>query len=905
MVALGSTSYLPISQEDGAENLPQGRGSPGLPVSRPAIYYNDGEFSPPSSTDDLTTTEKRSDRHAFLDDDDYADDRIRLSGMESGGRVGLRMRRASPLKVLIMALAALITISTLIGVLAARTYSGTAGRSPGRKHITMDDIFNGTFSVKRQSLHWIPEAGDGVFSVQTDGDIVLVDLKTGINRTLVSHVDVKDEHGHEISWSNWQLSSDMSYILLKTDHLKQWRHSSFGNYYVHDLKDHTTVPVTPPTNPPKIAYAAWSPTGNAISYVLENDLYIVRDAADLTTSIRVTTQGNSSLFHGVPDWVYEEEVFEGDHALWWSPDAQRVAFLRLDETNVEWFDYPVYNTGSDSFDVHPYPSRVAMRYPKPGYDNPLVSVHVFSLPTYDKALSHGETNDSSAVAEATSKLKWEGMLSSSNSIIDTVTWVANETLVLKEVTRAADDGNVVFFDLSKGGTGRVTRRQGEKGEEGDSGWIDQTQSIYPLTHPVSVASVGPTAYLDILPNKEGYNHIALFSPADSSIPRWLTAGDWEVTGRILRVDHVKGLVYFTGASKSGIERHIYSVPLPTVDGPPPTTAPSPSISPTPLTDVAQSGYYTASFSPQAGYYVLSHEGPSVPWQKVVHVTNSSFNYVLTDNQALNDTLLNFQSPVISHSTIMSDGYELNAVEIRPPGMDDSGRVRYPVLFRVYGGPGSQTVTTRFSRDWHDYLVCTLKYIVVVVDGRGTGFKGRNLRNPVRGNLGYYETLDQINAARLWATKRYVDSRRIGIWGWSYGGYMTTKVLEANAGIHTLGMAVAPVVSWRMYDSIYTERYMRTPQDNAAGYLNASVTNVEGFKHAQFLLAHGSGDDNVHFANSAHLLDMFTQAHVRDFRFRMFTDSDHSIRTRGAQRELYEWMTSFLVEKWGKGGIRRS
>jgi len=191
-----------------------------------------------------------------------------------------------------------------------------------------------------------------------------------------------------------------------------------------------------------------------------------------------------------------------------------------------------------------------------------------------------------------------------------------------------------------------------------------------------------------------------------------------------------------------------------------------------------------------------------------------------------------------------------------------------------------------------------------VDGRGTGYKGRKLRNPVKGNLGFWETKDQVNAARIWAAKNYVDRKRIGIWGWSYGGFMTSKVLEAGAGIHTLGIAVAPVTSWRFYDSIYTERYMNLPDLNPGGYINASISNATAFQKVDFLLAHGSGDDNVHFANSAHLLDIFTRDHVRNFRFRFFTDSDHNINRRGATRELFEYMKAFLVEKWGKGGKHR-
>jgi len=328
------------------------------------------------------------------------------------------------------------------------------------------------------------------------------------------------------------------------------------------------------------------------------------------------------------------------------------------------------------------------------------------------------------------------------------------------------------------------------------------------------------------------------------------------------------------------------------------------VPPTPLTDDSTVSSYSASFSPGAGFYLLDYAGPIVPWQRVVDVSRPDFSYVLTDNAALNTTLGEFEAATITYSTIDSDGYELNVKEMRPPKMDDSGRTKYPVLFYVYGGPESQKVNVEYKRDWHDYLVCTLQYIVVVVDGRGTGFKGRRLRNPVRYNMGFWETRDQINAARIWAGKDYVDPKRIGIWGWSYGGFMASKIAEADAGIHSLAMAIAPVTSWRLYDSIYTERYMGLPNDNPGGYINASISHVEGFKKIDFLFAHGSGDDNVHLAHSAHLLDMLTAAQVRDFRFRMFTDSDHSIFRRGANQEVYEYMALFLVEKWGKGGRRR-
>ncbi|KAG6381795.1 dipeptidyl aminopeptidase [Boletus reticuloceps] len=886
-------TYERVSDNDTHEDVvetsqpPRARPHPALAV-RPPVYYGDGSFDPPSSEEGDEDRFQDKYERGVLDPDGFSDS-------EPGN--GLRVGGTTDCSEVSCILSGIISIlSACIGVFAATNlYYGKPYHASRERKVALDHIFNGTFSKHVQALHWVPEAGDGVFSTRQNEQIQLVDLKTNTTTSLVSFADIRDENGQVIYSTSWKLSPDMKYILVKANHHKQWRYSSFGNYYVHSLETKVTFPLLPPTNPPVTAYATWSPTGESIVFVAANDLYILPSPSASTSSIRVTTSGNASLFHGVPDWIYEEEVLSQDYALWWSPDSSKIAFLRLDETTVEEYRFPIYNPTEDSYAVIPYTEDVVIKYPKPGYNNPLVSVHVFDLEVY---LSQSESAPTTDADDGTVvDLKWSNSFPSNNSIISQVAWVDNSTLVLKEVTRAADHGNVVLFDMgvaSPGGivTGKVVRKLGIDGEEGDGGWIDAGQNIYPV--PPNLRSGDSPAYLDIVPNQDGYNHIALFDPATSSTPRFLTSGTWEVTNSIQAVDAQRGLIYFQAARPS-IERHLYSVPISS----PKTDSVAP---PTPLTDNSTPSSYSASFSPGAGFYLLNYAGPNVPWQRVVDVSSPDFDYVLADNAALNTTLGEFEAATITYSTIDSDGYELNVKEMRPPKMDDSGRTKYPVLFFVYGGPESQKVNVVYQRDWHDYLVCTLQYVVVVVDGRGTGFKGRQLRNPVRYNMGFWETLDQINAARIWAGKDYVDPKRIGIWGWSYGGFMASKVAEADAGIHTLSMAIA--VSWMSIDSIYTERYMGLPDDNPGGYINASISHVEGFKNIDFLFAHGSGDDNVHLAHSAHLLDMLTAAQVRDFRFRMFTDSDHSITKRGANREVYEYMSLFLLEKWGKGGRRR-
>ncbi|KIR97029.1 dipeptidyl aminopeptidase [Cryptococcus deuterogattii 2001/935-1] len=779
--------------------------------------------SPRSSTStvyrDTLSTDPFQEKHSpFRDDAPYSDD-------EQGFAVTTRPRNKS--RNILALLVAIIAFAGVVGVLAASGYSVPSFSSKGgTKHITMDHVFNGTFNAYSKQIDWVKEAEDGTFShIDRHGNIVLNTVRNMTTDTLLVNASlVLDLEGNQLHWTAWALSADMQYVLFKTDHLKQWRHSSFGNYWIHRRHDSFTFPVVPPTSPPTVAKCTWSPVGHALAFVSKNDVYIVSEhdlssvspsSSSTPSHVRVTTDGSHTVFNGVPDWVYEEEVFETDTALWWSPDAKRIAFLRSDESKVHDFKLQYYNPSDDAFKVYQYQTELDMKYPKPGTPNPTVTVHTFSLSSLSTSTG------------STERLTWPGEFPLPDRIITEVGWVADDALLVKEIDRAARDGNVVLFQFqfeNESGEGKSKTMEGEIG-----------QNVIPVKGSVP-------GYLDIVPN-QGYNHIALFTPLNASKPLWITKGQWEVT-EISGVDTEKGLVYFTAATPS-IDRHIYSIPL--------------SFSPhdnneeeeggggekggmTPLTDPTFPGYFQASFSPKAGYYVLGYKGPEVPWQRLIETGPGED--------------------------------QLNMLEILPPNIDITGRKKYPVLIRVYGGPGSQMVSNRFERDWHSYLAASQRYIIVMLDGRGTGFKGRNLRNPVRDDLGHWEVQDQIAAAREMAKRAYVDRSRIGIWGWSYGGYMTCKTIEAASGIFTLGMAVAPVTDWLYYDSIYTERYMSTPSANKDGYTTSAVNNVTSFSgdKVDFIWAHGSGDDNVHYVNSAALLDKLTQEQVRGWRFRMFTDS---------------------------------
>ncbi|BGO91105.1 Dipeptidyl peptidase 4 [Rhodotorula toruloides] len=767
-----------------------------------------------------------------------------------------------------------ISTSSLLKSDGAHTYVGEAGK----KVMSLDELRNGTFWTEKVEIEWLAEAGDGVYSQKThSGSILLTDLNANSSRILVEGNDVRDPRGRKLDWAQFKLSADGKVVLFNTDWTKVWRHSTLSNFHLFPLTSSSprALPLFSPSYPPKTFTAHFSPTSHHLAFVHENDLCVLPagewDAAEREggevgeRAVRVTKEGSRVRMSGRPPWVYEEEIFSSDSTLYWSPSSSYLAFLSFNESDVPIYEYPVYNSNPNEVGGEEYPGKVEVPYPKAGYPNPLVSIHIFSLTHY---LSLPRSSSASSLLTLTLPFT---DLPAADAVITEVAWVSEEEVL--------------------------------------------SQTIVPLLSPSSSAPIPPypPGYLDIVPSPSGYNHIAYFSPADAEEPVFLTDGEWEVDGKIERVDLQRGCVYFIAARPS-TSRHLLTVPIPRsfLELESLRSGRSKMTEPKSLTEVnGEDGYHSVSVSPGGGVWLVNYEGPGVPWQKLFKADDASFSLTLTDNAALSSLDAQYQHANLVYSTLAiptgekrrgeDETVEVNVVEMRPPGMDESGRTHYPVLFQVYGGPNSQMVNTRWQRDFQHYLTTQHNYIVVRIDPRGTGFRGRKFRTAVRGRLGELEARDVVETARRWAAKRYVDEKRIGVWGWSYGGFLTSKIIEANSSVFSLGMAVAPVTDWRLYDSLYTERYMFTPAHNPVGYANSSVHEMDGFKHAHFALAHGSGDDNVHFQQSALLLDRMTMAEVRDFRFRMFTDSDHSISTRNAYWELMRWLESFLIEKFGEGG----
>ena len=517
-----------------------------------------------------------------------------------------------------------------------------------------------------------------------------------------------------------------------------------------------------------IQLASWSPRSDAVAFVRDNNIFL-RRLSD-SDVVQITKDGGPELFHGIPDWVYEEEVFAGNCAMWWAEDGRYIAFLRTNETMVP--EYPIQYFVSRPRGTKPppglenYPVVQDIKYPKSGAPNPVVDLQFYDVER-DEVFS----------------VDVEGDFPDPDRLITEVVWAgASGKVLVRETNRESDILRIVLIDVNSR-TGRAVRTVDV--DALDHGWFEVSQDTRYV--PADAARGRPEdGYIDTVIH-DGFDHLAYFTPMDNPEPVLLTSGSWEVVSAPSAVDLVNNVVYLVATKESPIQRHVYSVNL--LNG----------SDLKPVTDVGREGYYDVSFSHGAGYALLSYNGPEVPWQKVISTPTNPDRYLelVEENKRLKLMTSKYSLPDEIYQTVTIDGFVLQVVERRPPHFNP--KKKYPVLFHLYGGPGSQTVNKKFTVDFQAYVASNLEYIVVTVDGRGTGFMGRRARCIIRGNIGYYEALDQIETAKIWARKEYVDPDRLAIWGWSYGGFLTLKTLEMDAGrTFKYGMAVAPVTDWKFY-----------------------------------------------------------------------------------------------------------
>ncbi len=575
--------------------------------------------------------------------------------------------------------------------------------------------------------------------------------------------------------------------------------------------------------------AVFSPDGKRVAYVQENNLFV--KSLETGETVQITNDGElNKIINGGTDWVYEEE-FGFDQAFFWSPDGLKIAFYKFDESAVKQFTMAMYG--------NLYPNQYEFKYPKAGEANAKVEIKIFDLKTQkviDAQLPE---------AEYIPRIKWAN---------------ANNLAVLT-MNRHQNDLKLNLIDAATG-SGKVILN------ENSNTYIDVDDDWHFFKDGSGFIWTS---------DESGYKHIYKYDMQGKSKTQ-ITSGNWQVD-EFFGVDEKTGLLYFSATKESSVERNVYSINLKGKG----------------LTSLTpQKGWNTANFSNGFKYFINYYSTANKPYVITLNDGKGKVIRTLKTNENLNETLKAFNlSPVEFSKVDISKDVSLNAWMIKPSDFDPNKK--YPLLMYVYGGPGSQTVKNSWGGKnffWFQMLA-QQGYIVVSVDNRGTGAKGRDFQKVTYKQLGKYETEDQIAASKFFSKFPYIDASRIGIWGWSYGGYMSSLCLFKGADIFKSAIAVAPVTNWRYYDSIYTERYMQTPQENADGYDdNSPINHVDSLK-GNYLLVHGSADDNVHYQNSMEMITALVNAN-KQFDFMVYPNKNHGIYGGNTRYHLYKKMTDFLI-----------
>ena len=626
--------------------------------------------------------------------------------------------------------------------------------------------------------------------------------------------------------TNYSFSNDEKKLLFETQSEKIYRYSSRSIYYVYNIFTDKLKKISDD----KLMFATFSPDGNKIAYVLDNNIYINDINSGRTKQVTFDGQKNQ-IINGASDWVYEEE-FGLVRSFEWSPDGEYIAYYKFDETNVKEFSMDLFKGGL-------YPTQEVFKYPKAGEENSVVRIYFYNLKEDKSTYIYTEKD-----YEYIPRIKW-----TKNSNI----------LALYGMNRHQNELDFVLADATSN-TNKVLFT------EKDNYYIDIHDNLTFL----------PDDNFIWTSEKDGFNHIYIKGLDGSE--QQITKGDWEVTS-FDGVDSDKMELYYRSTEEGSINRTLYVHNL--------FTGKKRKLS-------TQIGDNSIKFSDNFKYYLNSYSNANTAPYYTLHKSNGEQLKVLEDNTEFNDKMKEFNLSKKEIFSIKTEEAELNAWMIKPPNFDSNKK--YPLFMFLYGGPGSQQVKNSFG--WTNYfwyqMLAQNGYIVACVDNRGTGGKGSEFKKMTYKELGKYELIDQINAAKYFGNLDYIDSKRIGIQGWSYGGYMSSLAITKGADIFSLAIAVAPVTNWRYYDNIYTERYMQTPKENANGYdENSPINHVDKLK-GDYLLIHGSADDNVHVQNSMEMISALVKANKK-FDLFIYPDKNHGIYGGNTRLHLYQKMTDFILK----------
>jgi dipeptidyl-peptidase-4 len=701
-------------------------------------------------------------------------------------------------------------------------------------NISLDDIWKvGTF--RSNGVYGLVSMNDGLHysTIKNDTIYSYAYDKASTPQLIVSKSQLV-VNGNAIAIDAYKFSADETKLLIASETEHIYRHSTRENYYVYDRKTKTIQPIT---KGEKQMHANFSPDGTKVAFVRANNLFV----KDLITQqeTQITTDGKqNSIINGATDWVYEEE-FAISTAYFWSPDNKKIAYYNFDESAVKEFSF-------DEFNNQLYPTQYRFKYPKAGEKNSIVTIHVYDLTNgTDKKMDIGAETD---------------------QYIPQIKWTLDANLLsIVRMNRYQNKLDLLFTNATTGASTIVYNESNETFidiHEGEGDYVQFTSD--------------KKAFI-IQSEKDGFNHLYQYDMSGKLINQ-ITKGNWDVVS-VMGIDNKTQTIFYTASETTPTEKDIYSIKL---DG-----SNKKKIS-------TEKGTHTPEFSTSMKYYINTFSTANTPPAIAIYNQQGKQIRVLESNEGLKNVMNQFN---LSNKELLtfktSENIELNAWIIKPP--DFNATKKYPVFLTFYGGPGRNMVNNSF--DGANYfwfqMLAQKGYIVMCVDNRGTRYRGAAFKKSTYKQLGKLEVADQIETAKYMGSLPYVDKTRIGTFGWSYGGYLSSLCITKGADYFKTAIAVAPVTNWRYYDNIYTERYMSLPQENASGYDDNSPINHVNKLKGKYLLIHGSGDDNVHYQNTMEMVNALVKAN-KQFDLFVYPDRNHSISGGTTRLHLYTKMTDFIL-----------
>ncbi|MDY2587296.1 S9 family peptidase [Winogradskyella aquimaris] len=703
------------------------------------------------------------------------------------------------------------------------------------KQITLEEIWSGAFRTEgMQALHSMKNGKQySVLNYDRQSGTSSIDIYEYKTLEKIKTLVSSSDIAEIQGFFDYTFSDDETKVILTTNEVPVYRRSRLGEYYVYDLESGRIIKVSDQL----VQEPTFSPDGRKIAYGFENNLYIKDLESGLVTQITQDGEKNK-IINGITDWVYEEE-FSFVRAFDWNNASNQIAFIRFDETDVPEFSMDVYGSGL-------YQTQQVFKYPKAGEKNSEVSLHLYDLQT-------GKLTE----------LKVDKAYQ--DFYIPRIKWTKDANVLSAQYMNRHQNELDLWMINTK------TRTSDLVLAERDKAYVDVT---FNLTFLKDNSFIWTS-------EKDGYDHIYHYDN-DGKLISQVTNGQWEVTDYYGFNEKTK-TIYYQSTENGSINRDVYAIDL---NGKNKTRL------------SMREGTNSASFSADFTYFINTHSSSTSPPEYTLHnAKNGTLVKSIKDNDRLAQKIGDYVTSNKEFSTINVNGNDLNMWMIKPANFDKNKE--YPLFMYQYSGPGSQQVANRWNgaNDYWYQMLAQQGYIVVCIDGRGTGYKGADFKKVTQNELGKLEVEDQIEAANKLGSLPYIDASRIGIWGWSYGGFMSSNALFKGNDVFKMAIAVAPVTSWRFYDTIYTERYMTTPEENPSGYDdNSPINHVDKLK-GDFLLIHGTGDDNVHVQNTMRMVEALIQAD-KQFEWMIYPDKNHGIYGGNTRLHLYKKMTNFIHRTLG-------